>query len=170
MKSGKLLAAVAVVGALAGCAENPYSKYYTPISLAHRNLNFASISGGKPNIIHGGNLKQDIIRMEERGYIMVGYSLFNGGDVNEDGALIEGKKIGASAVIVYSKYTSTITSQIPITMPNSQTSNTSSFGAFGSHTFFANGTTTSYGTQTIYIPHTTQRFNYIATYWKNLRH
>ncbi len=48
--------------------------------------------------------------MMEDGYFMVGYSSFNGGNVDINGSLTQAKRVHASVVIVYSKYTNTVSS------------------------------------------------------------
>lgn len=166
MKGGKLLLAVVVVGALAGCAANPFSTYYTSVSLGTHVKLISLSKGSDPKLIDGGNIKLARISMLEHGYVMIGYSYFNDGVVSKRKALDQAKMVGASVVLLYSQYTNTKTSQIPLTLPSTQTTETSVYGLIGSQPFFGQGTTTTYNAHTIYIPESVQRYNYIATFWK----
>lgn len=111
--------------------------------------------------------------MMENGYAMVGYSSFNAGNVDEKGALLQAKKVNASTVIIYSKYTNTVSSVMPLTLPNTQTSTTSLYGnAYGSGgyaNYSGTATTTTYGSKTTYIPYSVNRSDYMATYWVKIK-
>lgn len=165
MRTLKMLVLIAAVGTLAGCAANPFGKYYTSYLPDHSDL-VSLPKGEEPKLIDKGDSTRTLVGMCEQGYILVGQSSFNGGVVSKSKALDEAKKIGASVVLFYSQYTNTENSQIPLILPSTQTSDTSAYGMIGSRPIFGQSTTSTYGTQTIYIPHTVQRYNYLATFWK----
>jgi membrane-associated protease RseP (regulator of RpoE activity) len=111
----------------------------------------------------------------KRGYVMIGSSMFNSGrNEPETSALKQGQDVGADLVLVLNpKYTGSITSVVPITVPSTTTSNTSgsatAYGSGGSVTAYGNATTTTYGTNTTYIPMTVNRSDYGAVYFVKQR-
>jgi len=159
---------------LNGCAA-PFSKFYydqTRGADISTNPKFI-ISNEEPQIFRGKDPEKDAQSMVENGYSMVGYSSFNAGNVNEKGAITQAKKVHASTVIIYSKYTNTVSGVVPLTLPNTQTSNTSLSGnvydSSGYASYSGNATTTTYGSQTTYIPYSVNRSDYFATYWVKLK-
>ena len=95
--------------------------------------------------------------MYEDGYVMIGYSSFNAGEVDENEAISQAKKVHASVVYIYTNYTNTNSGAMPLTLPSTTTSTTT----FNSGTAY----TTTRGTSTTYIPYHTRRYDYVATYW-----
>ena len=169
---------IAVTGSiiflLAGCAA-PFSKYYYDQTGGIDVAQAPTVvhTEGKPRLLRGNSVKDDSLKMLEEGYAMIGYSSFNAGNVNEKGALSQAKKVHAAAVIIYSKYTNTVSGAMPLTLPNTQTSSTSLYGsAYGSGgyaNYSGNAYTTTYGTRTAYIPYSVRRSDYLATYWVKLK-
>lgn len=157
---------------LTGCATNPYTKFYID-SFGGKDVTKepqAILPTGEPVIFRGNkDYEKDSISMIENGYIMLGYSSFNAGNVNEDDAKYQAKKIHASAIVMYSKYTNTVSGSIPLTLPNTTTTNSSVYGNVYGSGGYANvsgyGTSTTYGTKTTYIPYSVRRSDYSATYW-----
>lgn len=166
---------------LSGCMQNPYSKFYYDQT---GNADFSKLGHkfvvpgekDKPIIYRSSfdDLENDRIKMLEMGFAPLGYSSFNAGNVNEDDVYAQAKKIHASAIVLYSKYSNTVTGAMPLTLPNNQYSTTNlsgnynSGGQYGSFSGYAN--TTTYGTQTTIIPYSVDRFTYGATYWIKVRH
>ena len=107
--------------------------------------------------------------MMQRGYLLVGYSSYNGPTGTADQVLAQAKRVRAETAIFYSTYTDTVSGVVPLTLPDTQTSNTSIYGnvygSGGSATVTGNATTTTYGTSTTYIPYNTRRYDFSATYW-----
>ncbi len=107
----------------------------------------------------------------QRGYAPIGSSSFNS-DRNESdqNAIAQGQEVGADLVVIINpQYTGSVTSQVPITTPTTETSysneSATAYGARGSVTAYGNSTTTTYGSRTDYIPITTSRYNYGAAYF-----
>ena len=157
---------------LSGCASNPFSKFYTD-RIGGRDvtkLNHVILPTSEPVVFRGGEVhEEDSIAMMEKGYIMLGFSSFNAGNVNENNVKTQAKKVHASAVVLYSKYTNTVSGSMPLTLPNTTTTNTSVYGnVYGSGGYVnvsGSGTSTTYGTKTTYIPYSVRRSDYGATYW-----
>ncbi len=149
----------------------PFSKFYYDqtggIDITN-NPRF-EITVGKPKLYRGNNQEEDYQTMLENGYALVGYSSFNAGNVNENGAYYQAKKVHASLVLLYSKYTNTVSGLLPLTFPDNKTSNTNIYGTVtgskGSATYSGTATTTTRGTKTTYIPYNIHRSDYLATYW-----
>lgn len=170
----KILILLSTAFVIQGCAA-PYSKYYydktggVDITTNPRVI----ISKSEPKLYRGNDQEKDVQSMLENGYGMVGYSSFNGGNIDENGALLQAKKIHASVVIIYSKYTNTVSSVMPLTLPDTQTSTTTLYGnAYGSGgyaNYSGTATTTTYGSETTYIPYSVNRYDHLATYWIKLK-
>jgi membrane-associated protease RseP (regulator of RpoE activity) len=166
----KVYFVVTITFLLLGCANN-FSKFYYDktggIDLS-KSPNVI-LSNDDPKILRGGNPEIDGQNMLEQGYALVGYSSFNSKNVNENQAILQAKQVYASVVILYSKYTHTVSGSIPLTLPTTHTSTTdvvgNTYGPGGVNTFSGTATTTTYGSQTTYIPYSVDRYDFLATYW-----
>jgi hypothetical protein len=128
---------------------------------------------GEPQVYRGNKPEQDALKMFEDNYNLIGYSLFNARNVDENSAVAQAKKVHAPVVILYSKYTGSVSGSIPLTLPDTQTSSTSLYGSaygYGGYASYS-GTayTTTYGSKTTYIPYTVHRSDYLATYWIKMK-
>ncbi len=154
---------------LAGCA-NPFAQFYQDrtggIDLTKAPV---ILPTGEPKLFRGNDPKVDAQNMLEEGYVLLGLSAFNAANVRATGAIDQAKTAKAEAVIVYSKHTGTNTGVMPLTLPTTQTTSTNLSGnVFGSRSvtsFYGNANTTTYGTQTTYIPYSVERYDYFAMYW-----
>jgi len=112
--------------------------------------------------------------MLEDGHGLVGISSFNGTDnVNVNTALKQATRVHASVVLVYSKYTNTVSGTMPWTAPDTQRSTTTLsgnvIGPGGMATYSGNASSTTHGTRTTYIPYSDNRYDYFASYWIKLK-
>ncbi len=151
---------------VSGC--NPYAQFYHDLSggvNVLENPNFI-IPTNKPKLVQGSDTEKDTLRMMEEGYVLLGVSSFNAGNVNQRGAANHAAKVHADTVIVYNSYTGTVSGSMPLTMPNTQSSyhSGSIYGSGGGFATYS-GTSTTYGTQTTYIPYNVNRYDYYATFW-----
>ena len=168
---------IAVVGLLlSGCAGgNPYVKFYQDRAGVDLTKSPRVVfPTGKPELFRGSDLDADYVRMLEDGYGLVGISSFNGSDdVNVSSALKQATQVHASVVLVYSKYTNTVSGSIPWTTPDTQRSTTTLsgnvIGPGGVATYSGNASSTTYGTRTTYIPYSDNRHDYFASYWIKLK-
>ncbi len=169
----KYLLCAAYIILLVGCAANPFSKFYYDLTNGQdlTKLNHITLleKGQKPLLYKGADKDEDRINMLENNYVMVGYSSFNAGNVNENGVFSQAKRVRATAIVLYSKYTNSVSGSVPLTLPNTQTTNTNisgnvyGSGGYANYSGYAN--TTTYGTKTTYIPYNVRRYDYGATYW-----
>lgn len=154
---------------LIGCAR-PYDRYFKglPEGVDKSNLIFST---EEPKVFRGNidDPEADILTMIENGYALLGYSTFIGPKFNENQAIAKAKELKASAVVIYSKYVDTLTGVQPVILPDIKTSvsnvQVNAYGSRGYATAFGTGTTTTYGTQTIYTPYEIDRFEQGASYW-----
>lgn len=159
---------------LQGCA-TPFAQFYNDTVggmdvTKHPNV---VLSTGEPKVIRGNIEEQDSLKMLEDCYYSVGYSSFNAGNVDENGAITQAKKVHASVVILYSKYTGSVSGALPLTLPDTKTSTTSmsgtAYGSRGYASYSGTANTTTYGTSTTYVPYTVHRSDYMATYWVKMK-
>lgn len=107
----------------------------------------------------------------KRGYVLIGQSFFNSGRAESEGAAIQqGQAVGADLVVIFDpRYTGSVTSAVPITVPTTTTSystgTATAYGSKGTVTAYGSGTTTTYGTSTTLIPMTVHRTDYGAGYF-----
>lgn len=169
----KPLVILVCVLATAGCASG-YSQFYqsnpgaTPELIAETRAGPAPVI---PVLDRSGDTPEAIAEAYARhGYGVIGFSSFNGAaGQSEQGAVEQGAKVGADVVVVISpQYTGTRSTVIPITTPTSQTSYTTgsatAYGSGGTAYVSGSATTTTYGSQTNYIPMHTDRYDYGALY------
>lgn len=159
---------------LQGCA-TPFAQFYYDqtggVDLS--KLPSVVLPTGEPQVYRGNDQDQDTLKMLEDNYSMIGYSLFNAANIDENGAVTQAKKVNASFVILYSKYTGSTNGSVPLVLPDTKTSSTSlqgsAYGSGGYASYSGTAYTTTYGTKTTYIPYTVHRSDYLATYWIKMK-
>lgn len=151
---------------LCGCA-NPYAKYYKDttngIDLAS-NSNY-ELPTSRPKLIKKTDHDETATRLKIEGYQMVGYSSFWGVESDEEKAIDHAEQIKASLVLLTRKYRNSESGSMPLVLPNTRTSSSNFSGNVGGTNYYGTGTTTTYGTQTTYIPYTNHYYNYLVSYW-----
>jgi len=171
----RLLVLLVMSAMLSSCATNGFTTFYTDqtggANLAE--LDNVILSNTEPKVYSGGNWEEDSRTMKQRGYLLVGYSSFNGPTGTIDQVRSQAERVLADTAIFYSAYTDTLSGVVPLTLPDTQTSYTSIYGnvygSGGSATVTGNATTTTTGTKTTYIPYNTRLYDYSATYWVKLK-
>lgn len=162
-----------MVTSLSGCAPEPYSHFYSGRVDAAKDPKVI-IPNEEPKLFRGSDKEKDALAMAENGYVMVGYSAFNAGNVDNKGAIAQAKKVHASIILIYSEYVNTVSGVMPFTQPDTRTSTSSLSGnVYGPRgdmaTYSGTATTTTYGSKTTYIPFSVNRYDYLATYWAKLK-
>lgn len=170
----KLLIIVFVTSLLLGCV-NPYQKYYFELPSAKATIqNRRAIllsEGEEPKIFRGSSDKtKDAQVMMENGYFPIGFSCFNASRIKKSDIISEAKNLRACAVVVYAKYTNTISGVAPLLWPTIQTSTTSLSGTIlgsggGGANLFGSGQTITYGTQVLSVPYNVTRYDFAAVYF-----
>lgn len=170
----RMLMPVVVLTLLQGCA-NPFSEYYYDntegIDLA--KADYLVLPTAAPVLYRGADQDQDILRMYEDNYELLGYSSFSAGDVDEKDAIKQAAKVSAEIVYLHSTYVGSESGSVPVTVPIVQNSTTSlygsNYGAGGYSAFSGAAYSTAYGSHTTYIPYTVHRSDYFATYWIKMK-
>lgn len=170
----KFVVVFGILMLLQGCA-TPFAEFYHDQTEGVDLSKIPSVvlPRGEPQVYRGNDQEQDALKMLEDNYSLIGYSSFNAGNVDENGAITQAKKVNASVIILYSKYTGSVSESIPLTLPDTRTSTTSlhgsAYGSGGLATYSGTANTTTYGTKTTYIPYTVHRSDYLATYWIKMK-
>lgn len=170
----RIIVLVLAAALLQSCAM-PYARFYhdTTGGLDVTKLKTVIMPTGEPKVFRGSSPKADALKMMEDGYALLGYSSFNGGTIDQNGAIAQAKKVHAAVVILYAKYTNTTSGAIPLTLPETRTSSTtmtgSVYGSGGYANYTGNAYTTTYGSRTTYIPYSTRHYDYFASYWIKLK-
>jgi len=174
---------------LTGCATNPYQEFYTDTTNG-RNILAASYivpPPKQPQLFRGTVQDADTQKMLEDGYFLIGYSQFNTSAVQNAYALDVARKVHAAKVLVYSRYTNTVTEMVPTITPVTKTIERVNDGYTGiPRSGFdpgprndrrtddwdrANGIAPSVSTTTItefdttYVPTAVNQYDYYATFW-----
>jgi len=161
---------------LVGCASaDGYRDFYTAVP----GVTPETVAGmraapppSKPKVVHlAGRFDQNAQReCWKEGFEVIGYASFTSGRrPDEDAAIDQAQKVGADLVVILgSEYAGSVTTSVPITTPTTTTSYTNgmatAYGTGGSAVAFGNSTTTTYGTNTTYVPMTVNRYQYGALY------
>ncbi len=169
MKTLGLSCATALaVLALGGCTSGFQSFYRATATAEQVQTLRVNPPPGTPVLLHGSfPIDGAIAAANRHGYLVMGYSSFNGARGSDSSALAEGKRLGADVVLVFDpRYTGTRTGSIPITTPTSETTDYNGTAtSFGSGDMFTySGTATTYGSRTAYIPFHVNRYDFLAVY------
>ena len=162
---------IAILGFLlvsTACATNAFSSYYTDISSQTGALAAAPSSAPRIERTNSDGERQ-VEEYWERGYIMVGYSSYNGSNFAEKDALAQATSVGAEIVAINTAHTGTKSGAIPITsnqVVTTQTNTTgSAYGSAGYATVNTSGTSTTNIPTTTYIPYSVERYDVLAQFF-----
>jgi hypothetical protein len=161
-----------VLLACIGC-KNPFAEFYHDQTGGHDLVAEGRIGKGtgSPQVYTGTTPEADSLRMYEDGYLLLGYSSFNGNaSVEKDDAISHGVRVGATTILLYPpKHTGTRSGSMPLVLPNNTTTystgSATAYGPGGTATVFGSGTSTTFGTQVVDIPYSVERYDYMASYW-----
>lgn len=160
MKYISFLAILSIV--LSGCASG-FATNYKPITSAQSTL---YIPSNKPiEIIQTENIGLETKKWVEEGYLIMGVSDFvaSSGSQNLKSLEKQASLVNAQVVLVSAKHLGSTTMAMPMTTPTSNTS-TTNYNLYGSYGTQVSGMaqTTTYGTQTQYVPVTLSSTRYSA--------
>jgi|TARA_B100000315_G_scaffold121526_1_gene111339 hypothetical protein len=166
MKKLLLIATILFIWSCA--ASNPYTRFYKSRLEENKTVqdypNFIISSEG-PKIYSTSDMEGDIIKLKKKNYQMIGYSSFNAGSVNSNQAITQAKLVGAEIVLISYKYTNTVSGNIPLTLPDTETSTTKHSGSIGGDSYYGTSKTTISTKKTYNIPYNTRRYDYGAVYF-----
>ena len=161
---------------LAGCV-NPYRSNFN--STLDRQPKWIAArlapSPDKPRLVQSNDIQNDNWGLFERGYIMVGYSKFDGPETDNYYVQAQARSIGADVVLVQNKFTKSLTETVAVTQWGpSQTTDTNETTNVtgprgGVHTVNTESeVTTSESPETVYVPQQVDYYEHSATYWRKM--
>lgn len=171
MRSVLLIMILAIAPFFVACASNGFKDFYVDktngidVEKSPRVIH----TSAEANVIAGQDPTEDGRRMSENGYVLIGYSSFNGASIASNDVMAQAKRVHAQVVIFYKNYSGTVSGSMPLMTPTTQTTQTSFSGSYGSTPFYGSGTSTTYGTNTTYIPYSIARYDFFATYWVKVK-
>lgn len=164
-----------------GCAKNGFTEFYHPIYTQEEIQESSSYvetctEATVRSIPTGESMKTTQFNMFEKGYVIIGYSLFSSTNTHgEKEARVQGKKVGACIILIGKEYKNTenTTIAMPSYTPGS-TSTTTHYGTVNSGGSYGNyqgsSTTQTYGTSsTQYVPVSMNRFSYIGSFFIKIK-
>jgi S1-C subfamily serine protease len=155
--------------AFTACASNPYSQFYVDRAQSGRSI--PASPSETIQVLHGNDPDQDFVSMAENGFALLGFANFNGPAARVGQALDQGQRVGATIVVLYGKYTGTVTGSVPIVLPNQPITATTSehgivSGPGGTAVYSGTAVTTISGGSTAYnIPYRVDRYDQFASFW-----
>ena len=161
----KLFCVLSGVSLLSACATSGYQEFYTSYFDVSQLENVVLLNPGEEvQVYNTNNFDRDIVALESKQYITVGYSSFNGELEDVKYAKAQAKRIGATVVLVSSNYTNSLTSTSTLIIPTSKTTTSTGnvFGDGGGVAF--NATSNTYSTTAVPITSTQHRYNQTAVY------
>jgi len=159
---------VALLIGATGCVSG-FKQFY--VDQLGPNRSRAEVHAGEPEVYSGRDPDQDFVAMVESGYILTGYSSFNGPSASLAQARAQARAVRAAIVLLYSKYTNTVSGVTPLVLNNpDKTVTTQShgtvYGSGGSASYTGTSTTTVPGGYSVYnIPYSIARYDQMATFW-----
>ena len=109
---------------LAGCSTttNGYKKFYKPFvdTKTLKNVNLLS-EGEEPQVFGTDDIDRDMLILRSKKYIPIGYSAFNSCYEDTKNAIAQAKEVGATIILVSSKYTNTQTRISTLFLPDNRT-------------------------------------------------
>jgi hypothetical protein len=155
--------------ALWGCA-NPYSEFYKGNADARVMPMYDTTEVGL-KIYSTSDVERDRRALMRKGFFPIGEASFNAASGNVTDAQLrqQAEKVGAHVVLVSSRYSHTVNSAVPMTVPTTTTSystgHATAYGPGGTVNAYGSGTTTTYGTQTTMVPIAIQRSDFGALFF-----
>jgi hypothetical protein len=153
---------------LSSCV-NPYTKFYQG-ELDARMLPAYDSGQNGLKIWSTDNFDLAIDDLLQKGYAVIGQSSFNAAsDQGSEFQIREqANRVGAHVVLISSRYTNTVTGATPLILPQTTSSQSSAmataFGPAGTVNVYGTGTTTTQGTQTIMMPYSVSRSDFLAVF------
>lgn len=162
------IALVALLISAQPASANDWEKFFVAVQQEG-----AIDAASSPEVLpSSGDVEKDLEAMYRKGFVPVGYSSFNASNSKtKDGERLAAK-LHARYMIVATRLASSQSAVLPLTLPHNTTSHTSgtasAYGSGGYAQGTYSGTTTTYGTQTTFIPYTINRFDKMAVYFKEI--
>jgi len=178
----RLLGISLLAACTVSCGGGLFEKYYqgpddVRMSNPYYDQSYAPPDDDHMPVYTTKDINADALKLEAEGYAPVGVSSFYAPESSSDvgiGSLQRfAWKLGAEAVLFQSRYKDTITGATPLILPTTSTSYTNASaqacGYYGCVNGTGTGTTTTYGSETVMVPYSTVRSDYVALYFIKVR-
>lgn len=152
---------------------NPYAQFYQGTPDARAIPSYEPVKEDL-KIYSTDNFDRDAQTLIRKGYTLIGQSFFSAGanQILEWQLREQAAKVGAHAVLIFSRYTHTASGAVPLVLPNTTTSysrgTATAYGSGGVVNAYGSGTTTTYGTQTMMMPYSVARYDVGALYFAKI--
>lgn len=113
----KIILPLFVIIILSGCVNNYKEFYHSSIDIKTLKNIEKIESDQEPKLTEVNDLKQEVGRLKAKHYVVIGYSSFNGKYEDRKNAIEQAKSIGASIVLVNSKYSNTQSTTSAFVLP-----------------------------------------------------
>ena len=156
---------VATLMLLSGCEVNAFEKHYSPgpnSETVSTNPKYEHPTGDVKLYSYSGDTKSGGLQAQEEGYEYLGMSSFYGPaqSSSREQIIKQAKKVGASMVLVQTKYKDTLSGVVP------NYYNDFSSGGIGSAAYSKYSTTSTQGAKMASdVPYTMIRYDTVATFW-----
>lgn len=153
---------------LAACA-NPYSQFYQGERELRRKPQFVAPREA-PRVVQTDDIERDVRAAARKGLVSIGYSSFtsDGTRSGADYAASFARDLGVQVVILNSTFSQSSSGAMPLTLPTTSTTystgSATAYGSLGSATAYGSGRSTTYGSQTMLVPYTTNYWTYSAVF------
>ena len=97
---GRAISLLPLLLFISGCT-NPYSRFYVGRPGNLLDVSNIIVPLDEPKLKRGYDPDVDEKNMLENGYLLIGFSSFNAGEVSENGALEQARRVQADTVYVY---------------------------------------------------------------------
>lgn len=164
-----MLCAIAVT--FAGCTSTHQRFFKSTVAephpaLAEYDSHNLAVYNGEPKVFFQHFDDALGRRLIEDGFIMLGYSSFNGRQEGVEAIKNEAKRLGAEIAIAESQFSHTVSGAVPITSYSPQTVRTSGtvYTSSGNWATYS-GTATGTSSQTNYVPYSVARYDQSTSFW-----
>jgi serine protease Do len=156
---------LALIVVLAGCSSS-YQQFYKSYVDARTLEDVELLKPNEdPKIYSSNDFDRDIKAWRSKQYIPIGYSSFNGEYEGEFEVKAQAKRVGATLVLVNTKYTNTLTTTSTMYLPSStRTYHSGSVYGGGTRVGYS-GTNTTYGYNVVPVTTEEERYNQTAIFF-----
>lgn len=176
----RFLACMVLGSMVSACGGGLFAKYYSGPDDLRTSSRYYDSSYVVPNddvpVYSSSDIQGDTLKLLTQGYVPVGQSSFYAPDDGEQnvGQIKKlAKNIGAHAALYQTSYRDTVSGAVPLVIPTSTVSYTNAtanaYGPGGYATANGSATTNTYGTETVMMPYSTSRSNYLAVFFEKVR-
>lgn len=143
---------------LFGCSTLSYTDFYSKSDYHQKNR--ILLSSESPKVYRYTDVRADDQGLMENNYVILGYASFSTPNLSVDALKEQGRKVGATVIMVTSKYAETVSISIPTMTFRPQTSTSSVSGDVN-----AVVATTKETSEAGYITYRIDRDDYLVTFW-----